>query len=309
MKRKAKPPSAILTGDWHIRGDIPVCRTDDYLKTQKKKIETILSLSKKYECPILIAGDVGHRPIWGDRLLNQTIEILQDASIITIAGQHDLPHHRVDRWKEGGLGVLDKSLEYFTVLEEKLIDSVDISDMFNIFPYSYSKKIKTKIQTNSDRNIALCHMMVIKSQKEKLWHDQVAHSAKWYLRKFPCYDLIVTGDNHQSFAVEYEGRWLVNTGSIMRNTANQIDHRPSVYIWYAEDNRVERVYLPIENDVISREHIEIQEQRDKRIESFVKSLKETEELGLSFEKNIEEFFKTNQTEKQVIEKIWRSVNG
>ena len=33
------------------------------------------------------------------------------------------------------------------------------------------------------------------------------------LKKYPQFDLIVTGDNHQSFSVEYEGRLLVNTGT------------------------------------------------------------------------------------------------
>ena len=90
-------------------------------------------------------------------------------------------------------------------------------------------------------------------------------------------------------------------------SANQIDHKPSVYLWYAEDNSIERVYLPIADDVISREHIDVANERNERIESFVNRLKETEELGLSFESNMKEFFKTNKTRRKVMEKVWEAM--
>jgi DNA repair exonuclease SbcCD nuclease subunit len=294
MKRK-KPPDYILTSDWHIRLDKPVCRTDDFLTAQSIKIKFILSLARNCNCPILIAGDVGHKPLWGDRLLNYFIDILNDfhdVDIYVVAGQHDLPNHRLDKWEEGGLGVLSKN-GYIKILTEKFK---------TIQPFSYGEKIE-----DTDSEIVLVHHMIIKSQKDKLWHDQNAHSAKWHLRKLPSAKLVVSGDNHQSFAVEYEGRWLVNAGSLMRMSANQIDHKPSVYLWYAEDNSIERVYLPIADDVISREHIDVANERNERIESFVNRLKETEELGLSFESNMKEFFKTNKTRRKVMEKVWESM--
>ena len=167
-------------------------------------------------------------------------------------------------------------------------------------------KIQIIDNYDGDKEIALCHMMVIKDQKHKLWPDQQAQSAKRLLKKFPCYDLIVSGDNHQSFVVEYEGRILVNPGSLMRMSANQIDHQPSVYLWYAEENKIERVYLPIEKDVINTFHLEEVKDRNTRIESFINRLKDTEEMGLSFEKNMEEFFKTNRQRKRVVEKVWEA---
>ncbi|MBT7928480.1 hypothetical protein HN682_00990, partial [Candidatus Peregrinibacteria bacterium] len=99
MRKKLKPkPTAILTSDWHIRGDRPVCRTDDFKTALKNKLITILALGEKYQCPIILAGDVGLKPIWGDKLLNWAIDILQtfdDTEILAIAGQHDLINHRL----------------------------------------------------------------------------------------------------------------------------------------------------------------------------------------------------------------------
>lgn len=294
MRRK-KSPNYILSSDWHIRLDKPICRIDNFKEAQTRKIEFILSLCRKHQAKLLMAGDLGHRPLWGDKLLNYFIEILNkysDVEIYTICGQHDLLNHRLDKWNEGGLGVLSKKA-YIKVLTKKYK---------NIQPFSYGEKIE-----DTEAEIVLIHSMVIKNQKSKLWKAQEAPSAKRIIKKLPKTKLIVTGDNHQSFVIEHEGGLLVNCGSILRSNANQIDHRPSVYLWYAGDNSIERAYLPIEQGVINSSHLEEVKERSARIESFVNRLKDVEEVGLSFEKNIEEFFKTNRQRKRVVEKVWGAI--
>ena len=321
MKRKRKSkktPTAILAADLHIRGDTPVCRTDDYMPAQGKKIEFILNLSKKYECPVLVAGDFGDKATWGDELLNWTIEILNRCDhkeIIITPGQHDLLNHRIDMWDKRGIGVLHKK-DYLKVLsyqelsnKEKLVDYLEVNGQ-TVYGFPYGLPIQNIDFSRYEiigKKTALCHMMVIKSQQEKLWPDQRAHSGRWLLKKYPSYDLIVTGDNHQSFVVEHEGRLLVNPGSMMRMTAGQIDHKPSVYLWYAGDNTVERVYLPIEKNVISREHIEEKTERDERMTAYLEKLDTNHEIGLHYEKNLETHCKTNKTHKRVTAKIWEAM--
>ena len=61
----------------------------------------------------------------------------------------------------------------------------------------------------------------------------------------------------------------MNPGSIYRMEASQENHKPRVYLWYAETNTVEPVYIPIESGVISREHLETKEERDIRINAFI----------------------------------------
>ena len=60
------------------------------------------------------------------------------------------------------------------------------------------------------------------SRKVLVWHHMTyitkpfpgvtGGNAGGILRKYPEYDLIVTGDNHVSFTTEYEGKRLVNPG-------------------------------------------------------------------------------------------------
>lgn len=293
-------PSAILTSDWHLREDSPQCRTDNFWVAQEKKIDFIFDLARKNNCPIFCAGDIGHKPRWSCRLLEWFIsKNVKDIEIFSIPGQHDLINHRLDLWEHSGVGVLHASESIILLTEPSL----------SIYPFPYSVSIK-KVEDNKKYKwrVALAHQMVIQSQKDKLWETQETHSAKWFLKKFPCYDLIVTGDNHQSFAVEYEGRWLVNCGSIMRMTADQINHKPRVALWYADKNEIEWAYLPIEKNVISREHIEEKENRDERIEAYLEKLNTQYEVGLSFEKNLEEYFKKNKTKKGAERKVWKALS-
>ena len=303
-----KTPTAILSADWHIRGDKPVCRTDDYMEAQKRKIDFIFNLSEENDqAPILVAGDVGHRPTWGDDLLRWTLDVLgkdlyNRGNLIVIAGQHDLLNHRLENCYKRGLGILHNEC-VLTIHEKGLMDR---GIALHTFPYG--RKI-IPMDIHFPKNVAIVHQMVIKSQEDKLWEAQSAWDAKRLLKKFPCYDLIVSGDNHQSFVIEHEGRLLVNAGSLMRMTSNQIEHKPSVYLWYAEDNSVERVYLPIEDDVIDRSHIDDVKDRDERIEGFVTRLKEHQEIGLNYEENLKEFLSKNKVGKLVEEKVWETLNG
>jgi len=127
------------------------------------------------------------------------------------------------------------------------------------------------------------------------------------LKKYPQFDLIVTGDNHESFWTEYQGRILVNPGCMTRQKVNEADYKPSIYLWYAEDNSVERVHLPIQENVISREHIDIKEQRDQRIMAFVSRLNNDWQAEVSFEENLEIFKKKNKINDSVMDIIYKAL--
>jgi hypothetical protein len=156
-----------------------------------------------------------------------------------------------------------------------------------------------------ERKLLVWHIMTY--QGKEPWPGCTDPMAAKLLRKYPMYDLIVTGDNHKPFVEEYEGRLLVNPGSIFRLTAGQIEHKPRVYLWYALTNTVEPVYLPIEKDVISREHIEIVEERNNRIDAFISSFNGDWNAHTSFEDNLEEFRKVNNVEKSVMDIIYKSI--
>jgi len=285
-------PDAILTADWHIRADTPTSRTDDFTAAMWKKVQFINDLANEHDIPILIAGDLGHRPQWPNWLLEKFMSIISDIEIIAIAGQHDLPGHNLEAIPQSGFGVLMRAGYIKSRYSKKYI-----LPWVAGFPYG-TEIIKT------DSSVAMTHQMVIKDKPD--WPGQVTSSAKSLLKKFPDYKLILSGDNHQSFVVEYEGRLLVNPGSMMRTTADQIDHNPRVYLWEAKSNRVEVVYLPIERHVIDRSHIDTKKEKDARIEAYTTRLSERYEVGLSYEENLKAYFEENRTRQPIKDRIWEA---
>lgn len=304
-KRKtiSKKADAILCADLHIRSDVPTCRTDDYLEAQFKKLGFIFDLCKQNNCPLLVAGDIGNKSQWPNWLLEKTIStiIKYQIEIICIPGQHDLPEHRLEYWHKSGCGVLDKARTINLLQTPRIMRNSIV-----IFPFGYGCKIvNANNYKEEDKLITMTHQMVL--ENKPLWPGQKAPKGNALLKKFPEYDLILSGDNHNPFVIEYKNRLLVNPGSMMRMTASQINHKPRVYKWFADTNTVELVYLPIEKGVVTRLHIEDKEIRDKRMEAFVSRMTDDFEVGLSFENNLEEYFRTNRTKSSVKDKVWNAV--
>lgn len=308
-------PDAILTGDIHLRDDTPLCRTDNYFEAQTESILFIRGLQKKYDgIPVLDAGDLFNKWRPSPYLLAWAIDNLP--YIITVPGNHDIPYHNVVLLDRSGLNVLDAAEKIQISIDEYIFPEPPIvPKVLNLLicPFPWGAKMKKyeereypKLlwQQYPPRKVALAHTLVYKN--ENLWPGLQADKAIDLLRRTN-FDLIVTAHNHKSFVVEYEGRLLVNPGSMMRMAADQENHKPCVFLWYAKTNTVEPVFLPIKEGVISREHIEIKQNHDKRMEAFVTHLKNKYEVGLSFESNLELFFNKNRTQKAVKNLIWEAV--
>jgi DNA repair exonuclease SbcCD nuclease subunit len=167
----------------------------------------------------------------------------------------------------------------------------------------------------SYRRILVWHKMNYKGKAP--WPGCTDPSALKLLKKYPQYDLILTGDNHKTFTEEYEGRRLVNPGSLMRMDADQVEHRPCVFLWYAEDNSIKQVFIPIEENVISREHIDQVKERNGRLDAFIKRLdlqfgigkSKGSEGGASFEDNLTRFIKKNKTRPAIVQIIYKSIEN
>lgn len=292
-KKHMGKPAAILSADWHLRDDKPLCRTDDYWVAQWEKVNAIFKLADELGVPILIAGDLGHKPEWSNRLLSVFIAKCKEwePDIYFVPGQHDLPNHNLEDYDISGCAVLSEA-EVVRFGEGFVIKSVGGIDSF---PYG-------KPMSYLGGSISIIHQMVIKDKP--LWPGQVAQTGREMLQKCSGYKLIVTGDNHMPFVIKYKNRLLVNPGSLTRMTAAQIDHKPRVYIWYPESNTAEAYYFPVRKADVSKRHIKDKVEKDKRLEAFVSSLRSQGEVGLSFEKNMERFLNDNKVSKRVREKIW-----
>ena len=143
-----------------------------------------------------------------------------------------------------------------------------------------------------------------------MWEGQQNFtSAKSLLAKFPCYDLIVSGDNHQSFVEEHKGKLLVNPGSLMRTAIAQKNFKPKVYLWYAESNRIIEVFIPINKDVFKPKE-EIIELEDENTMKFIQTIRKDYDINISFNKNMERCLDKNpELHKRVKNRIYKAMEG
>jgi DNA repair exonuclease SbcCD nuclease subunit len=295
VKKPLKKVDTIFTSDWHIRETPPVCRMDNFCEvTQWRKIDFISELQVKYNCPVYHAGDLFHHWKPSPALLSETINHLPD-QFYTVYGNHDLPQHNLELKEKCGI--------YTLYVADKIHPQckTDIEFLsWNEFP-----KSKTA-------NIIVWHKFVANSDTE-LWPGAEVDQARALLRKYPQFDVILTGDNHQPFVEEYQGRILVNPGSLSRQKSSET-HKPRVYLYHAEDNTVTPVFIPIEENVISREHLEIEEQRSARMEKFISTLdtelKDSDKnTWTDFEENLRLFeLKNPKINKSVIELTYKAAD-
>lgn len=293
---------AILTADWHLRDSQPVARKDDYFQTMLGKIKWVADLQDKYDCPVLHAGDLFHHWKASPYLLAAVMNILPD-QFYTIAGNNDLPNHNIEMLGKCGLQVLVEAdrLSYFG----QGIKGTPEGSNFDVTGISYG--FDRTIYELLLADILMCHEMIYQSPEH--WQKENGSQALAFLKKHKGYQLIVTGHNHKPFTAQHEGRLLVNPGSLMRMSAVQKDYKPRVYLWNKESNTVKIEYVPIDKTAVQTIHLEKVKERDERMESFIERLQGSVKVGLSFEKNIENYLANNRVRSSVKEIIYECIGG
>lgn len=278
----------ILTADWHLREDTPVCRTDNFWNAQWQKVDQIHSLQEKYDCPVLHAGDLYHHWKPSPLLLSMTAIHLPD-KFYTVVGNHDLPQHNLDLIEKTGVYnlVVGGELKWFQK-----------AGNFGQAP--------GKAFVINDTRVAVWHQFVWDGKKLP-WPGCDEMTAEQVLKKYPQFDLIVTGDHHKPFIYEYKGRLLVNCGCLTRQTSDYANHKPCVWLWSEKTNTAKPYYLSIEDNVVTREHLEEKENREFRLNAFIERLSDNWEVGLTFEDNLTRFIDSNRLRKSVVDLIYKSL--
>ena len=306
-----KKATAILTADIELRAFQPTCRIDDHWSAQERKIAWLRGLAEKHDCPILDAGDLFDKRCkinpshW---LLGWAIQNLP-RPFYTIPGNHDLPGKSIDNYQNSAMAVLEGADVLSSVYNiwDKSISRLD----FYLEGFAWGQELMNAPDslknTPEYKKVALIHAMVYEEFEPFPGCD--GYSAKEVMDLLPDFDLIVTGHNHQTFTREKGGRVLVNPGSLMRNDADQFDFKPSVFLWYAEDNSIERVFVPIEEGVIGREHIDIKKEKENRLDAFVEKLGEQVVSGINFHDNLEAACADEAVVDGVKDKVWLYFEG
>ena len=292
----------LLTGDWHLRFKRPSLRKDKfYWAVQMNKAGQVLRIAETHGCDaVLQPGDLfdGGAIYF---VMQHYIKLFRkyDIPIYTVRGQHDLRYHSRNI-ENTPLAVLEaaKVLEVIDYKED-VNTSKDIKSV-DFYGCDWNNEIP-EIKNPKAFNILIAHKMII---DEKLWDGQADFTyANFLFRKYD-FDLFVFGDNHKAFMFSDDnGRFVVNCGSLMRSSVNQINHEPVCYIFDTEKRTLEQKKLRVTNKdkVFDFIKYEKEKERNKELSLFIEGLKTPEALGFDFLENLWAFARVANVSKGVLD--------
>jgi len=276
----------LCSGDWHIRATPTRFRNSDYYNQMLEKIKYMIDFADKHNIyTILQPGDFFDSPDIPNRVVVDIIKLMGPIDVHVVFGQHDTKFRRTD---DTTLAVLIES-DVIDILSSVVMSYEDESQV-DIYGASWGDDIPQVLNPNN-YNILVIHKMIV--EDKPLFKDQQDYvAAAAFSRKNKEFDLIVSGDNHNSFSYFPKNKGfpaIVNCGSLMRMTTAQYMHKPCFYIVDTADRIIERHYIPIKpvHEVFKAEAIEINE-RNEKMESFIETLSDTKlsDSKISFEDNL-----------------------
>lgn len=214
-------------GDLHLTLDPPTFRSDEknWLECQAKYLGQVKDVVATYSVPLVCTGDIFDDG-WREKkcspeLINFVIKHLP--TCYAVAGNHDLPHHRVDQ--------IERSA-YWTLVEAGVVKHLhqpfphETQNGLHLWGASWGEEIKKPKSSKYD-NILVCHKYV--------WNEGAAFPGvpkedHWSYVPLAGYTAATFGDNHRPFLINdnFAGCSFLNGGTFMRRRADEIDVNPFV---------------------------------------------------------------------------------
>lgn len=283
--KQIKHVDLILTADWHLTDKQPECRVDDFYEAQFDKVRQIAALQAKYDCPVIHAGDLFDYWKPNFPLLIDAIKYLPK-QFYTIYGNHDLPQHNLELSKKSGIAVLEAA------------------GVVNVLSGTHWMQ-RPKPVTINNIELLVWHVM---TWQGTTFPGDTSSPARSLLKKLP-YELILTGHNHKAFVEEFGRRVLVNPGAITRQSIDQADFKPAVYLYRMLRNTITRHELKVSKNVVKMpEKREEKQQRDERLNLFVEKIAKQGNFTTNFVENIMQALETQQIDEETRHIILESIN-
>jgi DNA repair exonuclease SbcCD nuclease subunit len=267
-----KQTKFLISADWHLRGDKPRCRLDeDWKETQREILEFIFEIAFKNNANIIHTGDFfnsSHEPDWVKNMVLNIISRRKNIILFLLAGNHEIPYHNFEYINDSTFGVLWNMVNNSNI---KSLEELGLCLHYG-FPLSYNG--------NNNYDKVFVHKLTYKNNIPPFIKGAV--TAQELLDIFKNSKYIITGDNHKRFIYENEGRYVINPGCIMRQTVDEINYDPSVYLIDFETEEIQTIKIPDKIEMVTDEYLVDKKKIDERIQSFVELVKDKKGLTLSF---------------------------
>lgn len=266
-----------FAGDLHCTDKAPHRRVDDYKRALFEKLNFVFELAISEECELIcLPGDITDSPSLPYSFFIELSDIFSKHEILKfgVFGQHDMQFRR----KDGTF------LHAFSKVTENMLcligDGGLIMRDVSFTGVDFGGEIPPPRPLMF--NILIIHKMIV---DEKLWAQQEGHAfSTYFLRKYP-YDLVISGDNHKNFVTNIRKRYLVNPGSIMRSSIDQVNHQPKVYTFDIDSKELTEHIIPVKDAeaVFDLSQIEAEKKVNENLGVFIDNIKNCDTGDVTFD--------------------------
>lgn len=232
----------ISINDMHFRPTAPINRKDDYIEAQFRKLRQVIDYANEIDAPILSAGDLLDKPTIPYWLFNRLVEELKRRknNFIYIPGNHDSPGHNPDKMNESAIPALISS----QAITDWRPGTWSLREGHSLTAVPFGREVPA-CPANDNYNILMLHEPVYE-KTVPFWMTE-GLTIKGLEKKYPSYDLYLSGDIHLPAVASK----TIVSGSMMRMTIAQKDHKPRFYEIDTISGIVTPHYFDIEEDVWS----------------------------------------------------------
>lgn len=276
----------LFVGDWHLRGNNPRNRTDDYPETAKAKLREVFKIAVDNGVDaILQPGDIFDRPEVGIAVLLDYAKVLKESpvSIYCTIGNHDIYGYNLDSYSRTSLRLLELLVPQLTVLKgddyaylangryRVYLTATPYSKDMDVNGYGYSPDTG---HMGSDRIVVhIAHGMLL---DHKPPFDRYTDLYKVDTEA----DVILTGHDHTGYGKYYrsaDNKLFVNPGSLLRMSASLGEMSRKVQVALISIDEIKGTYsadfIPVTcakpgEEVLDRSRIEAEQERQYAMENF-----------------------------------------
>ncbi len=281
----------LACGDLHLRLTTPAMRKDDFVAEMKRKLHFIIQLAIKKEADaVVFPGDVFDRHDASYGLVEYAITMFRQLSakkiaIFVVAGQHDMRYHSRNLLNTP-LGVVCAGVPTMVLLYEQCFNFGINFTPPRLCGLSWGSELPTFVKGSSP-DILVMHRPIV--NKPVPWEHPDMLTTKELAAKFPEVKIFITGDNHTSFdVVSNKDQLILNMGSVMRTSIDQVKHKPRVTLIDFDGSTYEYwcVNIPVEKDVFDLAKVETAQELQDKVDAFMDGLSVEFDPALDFKENL-----------------------
>jgi exonuclease SbcD len=305
----------IFTGDWHIRGNNPRYRTDNYREALKAKLQEIFQLAEEHGAwAIVTPGDTFDRPEVSIAVLLEFAELLSTSpvQILTTIGNHDVYGYNLETYQRTSLKLMELLVRQFRVLRSTtdaiLLPPAKLNQL-TFSPYS-SQMDKDGYGYSPECDwgglikIVVAHGMML-DHRPPFDRYTLLEEAKTTAQ------LVLTGHCHIGYGIyrRSDGVTFVNPGALTRIAASVSEIERPIRVALIEINKDETIdvqLIPLKSakpgtEVLDRSEIEEENQRQYAMDEFSALIQSN--TGEKILLNINDIIETIAAQEKIDEQV------